>query len=224
MPIRVNLLAEALAAEDMRRRDPVKRTLIGGTLVIALVLVWSSSLLLKNMLAKKDLEQVQGEIDDRTNAYAVVTSNLNKINDIEKKVSSLQQLSNARFLQGNVLNALQTIYVPNVQLMRLQVAQIYDVVQAALPVRNAYGIVSAGHGGSSTERITVLLDAKDNSSNPGDQVNKFKDAIGQQSFFQSNLTTNDGVRLSNLSAPQSTTDGKPFVLFSVECRFKPQIR
>jgi hypothetical protein len=218
------LLAEALAAEDMRRRDPVKRAIIGGTLVIALVLVWSSSLLLKNMLAKKDLEQVQGEIDDRTNAYAVVTANLNKISDIQKKVTSLQQLSSARFLQGNVLNALQAVYVPGVQLTRLQVAQNYDIVQAALPVRNNFGLVAAGHPGSSTERITVSLDAKDNGSNPGDQVNKFKDAIGQQSFFQANLTTNDGVRLSNLSAPQSTADGKPFVLFTIECRFKTQTR
>ena len=224
MPIRVNLLAEALAAEDMRRRDPVKRTLIGGTFVIALVLVWSSSLLLKNIVAKKDLEQVQGEIEDRTNAYAVVTGNLNKISDLQRKTSSLQQLSSARFLQGNVLNAIQTLYVPNVQLMRLKVAQEYDIVPAALPVRNNYGLVSAGHPGSNTERITVSLDAKDNSSNPGDQVNKFKDAIGQQPFFQANLTTNDGVRLSNLSAPQTTADGKPFVMFTIECRFKTQTR
>jgi hypothetical protein len=32
------------------------------------------------------------------------------------------------------------------------------------------------------------------------------------------------VRLSNLSAPQSGADGKPFVMFTIECRFKPQIR
>lgn len=224
MPIRVNLLAEALAAEDMRRRDPVKRALIGGTLVVALVLVWSSSLFLKNMLAKKDLEQVQGDIDSRTNAFALVTANLNKIAEARKDLTSLNNLSNARFLQGNLLNALQEIYVPNVQLTRLQVQQSYTIKAPTPPHKSPNGTPLPGVPGGSTESITILIDAKDNSPNPGDQVNKFKDAIGQQAFFQTRLITNDGVRLSDLSAPQTGSDGRPFVLFTVECRFKDQIR
>ncbi len=35
MPIRLNLLAEAQAAEEMRRRDPVKRALWLAGLIIA---------------------------------------------------------------------------------------------------------------------------------------------------------------------------------------------
>lgn len=213
MPIRVNLLAEALAAEDMRRRDPVKRTLFGGAFVIVLVLVWSSSLLLKTMLAKKDVEQVQAEIDTRTNAYALVTGNLNKIAVARRNLSALEQLSNARFLQGNLLNTLQQVYVPNVQLRRVDVEQSYSVKAA-----------TKKSAAENTEQITILLDAKDDSSNPGDNVNKFKDAISTQPFFQTRLAKSDAVRLSNLTAPQSGPDGKPFVLFTIECHLKDQTR
>lgn len=213
MPIRVNLLAEALAAEDMRRRDPVKRTLFGGAFVIVLVLVWSSSLLLKTMLAKKDVEQVQAEIDTRTNAYSLVTGNLNKIAVARRNLAALEQLSNARFLQGNLLNTLQQVYVPSVQLTRVNVEQSYVVKPA-----------TKKSAAENTEQITILLDAKDDSSNPGDQVNKFKDAISTQPFFQTLLAKSDAVRLSNLTAPQSGPDGKPFVLFTIECRLKDQTR
>jgi len=39
MPIRINLLAEAKAAEELRRHDPVKRVIFGGALAVALVFV-----------------------------------------------------------------------------------------------------------------------------------------------------------------------------------------
>src|SRR5208283_1043370 len=100
MAIRVNLLAEALAAEALRRRDPVKRTIFAGALLVALMLVWSSSLLLEGMLAKKDLSAVQTEIQDRTNEFSQVTVNLKKTADTQKKLDALQQLNASRFLQG----------------------------------------------------------------------------------------------------------------------------
>ena len=37
MPIRINLLAESLAEEDLRRRDPVKRAIIIGALLVAVI-------------------------------------------------------------------------------------------------------------------------------------------------------------------------------------------
>jgi hypothetical protein len=51
MPIRLNLLAEAQAAEDFRRRDPVKRGIGLAALLVALMLVFSSFLQLRATLA-----------------------------------------------------------------------------------------------------------------------------------------------------------------------------
>ena len=71
--------------------------------------------------------------------------------------------------------------------------------------------------------VTLTLDAKDSSPNPGDQVNHYKDILGKQEYFQKNLQTN-GVRLLNLSAPQISINGKPFVLFTLECRYTDKSR
>ena len=44
MPIRINLLAEAQAAEELRRKNPVKRGIwIGGFLVLVVIL-WIAKL------------------------------------------------------------------------------------------------------------------------------------------------------------------------------------
>ena len=54
MPIRLNLLAEA-GPLKIAQRDPVKRALWVAALLIALMLVWASSLQLKAIVANKDL-------------------------------------------------------------------------------------------------------------------------------------------------------------------------
>ena len=40
MSIRINLLAEAQIAEDLRRRDPVKRAIFAGAFLVVLALVY----------------------------------------------------------------------------------------------------------------------------------------------------------------------------------------
>ena len=74
-----------------------------------------------------------------------------------------------------------------------------------------------------TEKTVVWLDARDSSANPGDQVNKFKEAVADQSYFRATLKTN-GVQLFNLSAPQAGFDGKPCVLFTLKCNFPEYTR
>ena len=78
MPIRINLLAEALAEEDLRRRDPVKRAIYGGALLVALSLVWFSSIWLTYVVEKQSLNRVEDAIQAHTNDYAQVQSNAKK--------------------------------------------------------------------------------------------------------------------------------------------------
>jgi hypothetical protein len=216
MPIQINLLTEAQAAEDFRRRDPVKRAIFGGSLLVALSLVWFSSILLAHMIASSNLAQVEANIQMHTNDYNVVVVNLKKVTDVKNHLDALQKFNSSRFLQGNLLNSLQQLYVPNVRLLRLQIQQGYT--RKDTPAGKAGTITSI------TEHTTLLLDAKDSGPNPGDQVNHYKDALGQIDFFKNNLDPNNDVKLSNLSAPQLGIDNKPFVLFTVECRFPDQTR
>jgi hypothetical protein len=223
MPIRINLLAEAQAVEDLRRRDPIKRVIFGGVLVVALMLAWWSWLQLRVMVANQHLSQVQAQIQTHTNAYQVVLVGQRKISEAKQNLAALQKLTSSRFLQGDLLEALQHATVPGVQLMRLRVDQTY-VGTAATASETNDTIVKPGRPGTVTESIVVSLDARDSSSSPGDQVNKFKDIISQEPYFQAALDKTNGVRLMNLSPPQVGPDGKPSVLFTLQCKFPDLMR
>jgi hypothetical protein len=214
MPIRINLLAENLAAEELRRRDPVKRFAYAGALVVAVTLTVSSWFQVKVMLAKNDLAQVQGQISDLANSSHHVVLEQKEINDANMKLAALQKLTADRFLEGNLLNALQQSTVDGVALTRLLVQQSFQ------PSKN-----NTSKGPSTvTEDIVVSLDAQDSSANPGDQVNVFKDAIANQPYFKTMLDPTNGILLTSLSAPQFAPDGRPFVSFTVECHYSEYTR
>jgi hypothetical protein len=218
MPIRINLLAEAKAAEELRRHDPVKRVIFVGALVVACTLVWSSSLQLESMLSKKVVSDRQTEIAARTNEFQRVLTEQKKTGAAKEKLTALKKMTNSRFLQGNLLNALQQITVDGVQLTRLKVDQDYFYTAGTPSQTNKNGII-LGRPSTITEKIVVWLDARDASSSPGDQVNKFKEAVANQSYFKTSLNKTNGVQLTNLSAPQAGFDGKPCVLFTLKCNF-----
>ena len=223
MPIRINLLAEAQAMEDQRRRDPVKRAVWVGVGLLAVMLVWISELQLKSLIARGELSRVAGQLNSRTNEFQQVLTNQRKLMEANHRLTVLQQMSTNRLLHGTLLNALQQTTLDEVQLMRLKTDETYVYNEELKPKTNTADRVTAGRPASVTEKITVTLEARDAAPNPGDQVNKFKQAISQNGYFQTVLGSSNEVRLANLSPPQ-TFEGKPFVLFTLECRFPEKTR
>jgi hypothetical protein len=219
MPIRINLLAEAKAVEELRRHDPVKRVIFVGALCVALTLVWSSSLQLKTMLGKKEVSDRQTEIAARTNEFQHVLTDQKKTATAKDKLNALKKMTNSRFLEGNLVNALQQVPVDSVRLTRLKVDQDYFSTAGTPSQTNRNGVI-LGRPSTITEKIVVWLDAQDSSANPGDQVNKFKEAVANQSYFKTMLNKTNGVQLVNLSAPQAGFDGKSCVLFTLKCNFQ----
>lgn len=223
MPIHINLLAEAQAAEDLRRRDPVKRfTFLGASLVVV-ALVWSGMVRVNAVLANERLTGVQTAIAAHNSEYTNVLANINKIAVAKAKLDALQKLQSSRFLQGNLLNALQKTTVDGVQLTRLRVEQSYFLTAGTDSQTNADHVV-AGRPSSAKERIVVSLEARDFSANPGDQVNKFKQAIADNSYFKAMLVKTNSVELVGVPSLQIDPGGKPFALFTVECHFPEQNR
>ena len=209
MPIRINLLAEALAQEDMRRRDPVKRAIYVGVLLVVLSLVWYSYTWLDHMVINTGLNQIKSTIQAHSKDFDEVQNNQKKIGDAQKRLEALQQLNGSSLLQGSLMNALQQAYAPNVQLARLRVDQNYTgTPKSTTPPRPA----------TATEKTTLILEAKDFSPNPGDQVNKYKDILSRLDYFKTRLNQTNGVRLSG-PPQQASADGKPYVQFILECRF-----
>ena len=219
MAIKLNLLAEAKAAEELRRRDPVKRCALGGVFVVVLFLVWWSAKLAQYMVAEGNLARVKTEIDQHTNEYSAVMANKNIISEAQKKLDALQQLSTNRFLQGNLLNALQqTAIIPGVQLTRLSVSQSYSS-SPGTPATTDGDRTIPGTPASVSVKTVVSLDARDASANPGDGVGSFKEALLQQPYFKTMLNQTNAVKLTSLSPPQMGPDGKMYVQFSLECDY-----
>jgi hypothetical protein len=218
MPIHINLLAEAQAAEELRRHDPVKRAIFIGISLVVVFLVWSGMVEVNAVLANERFTGVQVAINSKTNAYQHVVSDQKKIGIIQAKLTALQKLQASRFLQGNLLDALQHATVDNVQLTRLRVDQSYFLTDGTDPQTNGDTVIP-GRPGTVKERIVVHLDARDFSPNPGDQVNNFRAAIAKQPYFQAMLSKTNGVQLANPPSPTQTDSSRPYVTFTLDCHF-----
>ena len=225
MPIRLNLLAEAQAAEEARRRDPVKRAAWVSALIIVLILVWSSSLQLKAILIHSEVTRLEAQISSQDKEYRVVLDNQNKAADIKYKLEALRSLSAGRLLQGTLLNALQKTTVDDVQLLRLRLDQTYAGFEGTKTRTNDDKVVIPGKPATSTEKILLTLEGADSCANPGDQLNKYKDALAANPYFEQVLLKTNGINLKNLSPPQTTAStGKRSASFTLECRYPEKTR
>ena len=224
MPIRLNLLAEAQAAEEMRRKDPVKRALYVSALLIAMVLVWASTLQLKAIVANKDLGSIQAQVNQNTNEWARVTEMQKQTGQMTQKIAALATLSSNRFLAGTLLNALQHTTVEDVQLIHLKLDQTYALTEGTLPRTNGLSVIP-GKPATVIEKAVLTLDGHDSSLSPGDQVLRMKETLSQFSYFKENLDRANPVAWKNSSAPQiSPATGKAIVQFTLECRYPEKIR
>jgi hypothetical protein len=225
MPIHLNLLAEAQAAEEDRRRDPVKRAAWVAALIVVAILVWSSSLQLKAILIHSEVSRLEGQIASHTNDYRGVLDNQTRAGDMRAKLAALENLNTNRLLMGTLLNALQHTTVDDVQLLRLRVDQTYVTVEGTKTRTNDQNVVIPGRRPTTTEKILLTLEGADSSANPGDQLNKYKSALLANPYLKEVLVKTNGVNLRNLAPPQiSPLTGKPSVIFTLECRYPEKTR
>src|SRR6266480_2219033 len=120
MPIRLNLLAEQQAAEDLRRRDPVKRAIWVAGLIGGVMLIWSGRLQIKLMGAMSEVNRYESAWKKLEPEYNKVTANFEKAADAETKWAALQALATNRFLWAAPLNAKDSSKRPGDQIFKLQ--------------------------------------------------------------------------------------------------------
>lgn len=209
MPIRINLLAEAQAAEEMRRKDPVKRAIWVGGFFVFVVLLWAMTLQFKIMAARSEVSALQVDWKAIEKQVQVINDHRNSTRELEQKLSALDQFTTNRMLWASVLNALQHTTVDGVQLTRVRTEQSFTL--------------NEGKKASVTERILLTIDGKDFISGPIDHVPKFKESLTNQAYLQLNLQKTNNVQLTSLSAPQ--TDGmRAFRAFGLQLFFQEKER
>lgn len=213
MPIRLNLLAEAQALEEQRRRDPLKRIILAGVLLLAAMLVWSSSIMFKTIVVKSEAGQLQAELNARTNDYRQVLDSKAKLSEDNLKLAALQHLATNRFLVGNFLEAFQETTVDSVQLTHLKLDLNYSLTAEVKPEKGKEDAAPLKPA-VSTEKISFAVNAKDNSA--GDAVTKFRDLLAAAPYFKGQLGPQNEIRLKTVGAPQSEPGGRSFVLFALE--------
>ncbi len=223
MPIHINLLAEAQAAEDMRRRDPVKRAIWIACLCVAVMLVWASYLQLNAMLSGKELSNVETQVKSRDKEFQQVQQDLRKAAEVDLRLTKLTQLATNRFLYGNLLDSLQRTVVDDVQLLKLKVDQTYAYTEGTPAKTNDTRIVP-GRPATVTERIVLTLDARITGAKPEDQVARFKQAIASQPYFQAVLGKTNEILSDNWSAPQTDNEGHNFTTVTLRCSFPEHTR
>lgn len=225
MPIRLNLLAEAQAQEDMRRRDPVKRAYAIGIILVSAMLVWSLFLWLESVTYDREISSLEHILQVHSDQNKGVLNNLKKTGEINQKLAALQKLSTNRFLVGNLLNALQQTTLEDVQLSRLRLDDNLTFNEEVKP--GAAGN-RAPKAASVTEKIILTLDAKDSCAKPGDLIPKFQQKISDAPYFEAMLNKADPQRVhlkeGSYGQQQMGIDGKPFQPFTLECVFPEKTR
>lgn len=224
MPIRINLLADAQAAEELRRKDPVKRAIYVAGFLVFLVALWATTLQLKIMAAKGDISSLDTKWKRIEQGYKEAVDSQRATIETELKLASLQSLTTNRFLWGTALDALQRTLkgVEDVQVNRLRTEQVYIINEEfKAPAGSPPGVTTKP--ASATERIKLTIDATD--STAGSRVNKYKESIVAVPFFKDHLNAKDGVLLTQRSAPQQSKFGLGMVVnFTLECFFPEKTR
>lgn len=224
MPIRINLLAEAQAAEEARRRDPVKRvTLLAGLLIVAMIL-WGAWEFTRTLAVKSEFNRQEKAWKAVETNYSAIAAKEKLSNEIEQKLKSLNRLSTNRFLWGSALSALQQGIIDPVQVTRFTGNHNY-VVTDATPAKKDGNRTIPGKPARSTEKITIIIEARDYGNVADQNFLKFKDAIFNVPYFKNSLLTSDAIQLKNLGQPVvDPNDNRSYTPFVLELAFPPKER
>jgi len=215
-------MAEAQAAADLRRKDPVKRAIWIASFVVCVILLWIANLQINIFFDRGHYNNLDSEWNARLVKYGSVTNEHIKTVAIDRKLQQLDRLSTNRFLWAPVLNALQRSMVDQVQVTHLKGDQTY-IKEDAHDVGT--GSAKKHVPGSVVERISLSIEAKD--LNPNDQnYNKFKESLGSFEYFAKRLGRRDGFTMDGILGPLTVDPGDPskqFVTFTLTSHF-PEVR
>ena len=108
----------------------------------------------------------------------------------------------------------QNNYVPSTGIQPARDAVAQEWSSRGFPVIPDRVLITAG----TSEGIELALTAM---ANPGDRVNTFEQAVAKEpTYFQGMLDKTNAVQLASPpSPPQFDPAGKPYVMFTVDCRF-----
>jgi hypothetical protein len=223
MPIRINLMAEAQALEEARRRNPVKLGIWIAGFLVALVGLWIMEKQLEIYNAKAELTGLNAQWKADEAKYAGITNEEARIAAIMGKIAALDHLHTNRFLWGSVLNALQQTVVDQVQATHIWGAQTFE--------REASKSVGSGAtmktipGSANFEKVKLSIAGKDYSAS-GDGYKNYEDTLNHLEFFAKKMGGREGFAIEGAPGPkfpEAPGSSREFRAFTLTNQF-PDIR
>jgi hypothetical protein len=215
-------MAEAQVAAELRRKDPVKRSIWIASFLLLAVVLWFAKVQMDVRFEKNNLSRIEGEWKGLTTKYAAVTNEQARTSDVEKKLAALDRLSTNRFLWAPVLNALQKTMVDNVQVVRIRGQQSFAHEAAHT---QGSGASKQSFPASTVENDALYIEAKD--LRPADQdYSKYKESLGNSDFFIKRLGRRDGFVMDGVLGPVTgdpLDPSKQYVTFTLASHF-PEAR
>ncbi|MBI1842859.1 MAG: hypothetical protein HYR88_18625 [Verrucomicrobia bacterium] len=225
MPIRLNLLREHQEAEEARRRDPVKRAVLGGVVIVICMLGWAMVLQFKAIRSNAEYSGIQGHAQAIEKMHKQVLENKRLAAEAEDHLIALQRLTTNRFLWGNALQGLQHLLADTegISITRVRGEQVFSQQAESKAKSPKEGVARPA---TATERIVITVDARDASTQPGDQVAKLKASLATPLVPKGAPAITNQVALLNISAPQTDKEGSgaSFVTFTLQSTYAERVR
>jgi hypothetical protein len=221
MPIRINFLAEQQAAEDLKRRDPVKRVAWIASALVATLVLWSAFSQARLMAASSAVRDVEARFAQIRAQYQLVRTNHMVLVDAESKLAALDRLAAERFLWAVPLHTLQYTMVEDVELTRIRGDQTFTLSGATPSVTNSSGVVR-GKTASAREQIVLRLEGRDYSANPVANIRLYQEALTNQAYFRTAFSKAELVGLSPVQPEPGSS--RQFVTFTIECQYPDRVR
>jgi len=195
--VRMDLLAEVRAERDRKRKDPVKRAAWIGGFCVSVMLLWVLKLQVDLYFGRSEYHRVATLYSQIRLKHATLTNDLIQSAVVEHKLAALDRLATNRFLWAPVLNALQTIMVNNIQVIRLTGDQKYVKEDARTIGAGSHKTLVPA---AVVERISLYIQARDVSSNELSYLD-YKDGLGDCDYFVKNLRRRHGFVLEGILKP-----------------------
>jgi len=130
MPIKINLLADLQAAEELRRKDPIKRAVFGGCALLVLVIGWICTTQMQVWAARHDLNSQLARLKSVEETSKQAKNRQVASLDAESRLKALDRYSANRFFWGTFLDALQHVAVDSIRLTEVRAEQKYTANDA----------------------------------------------------------------------------------------------
>jgi hypothetical protein len=127
MPIKINLLAEQQAAEELRRKDPIKRAVFGGVALLVLMIGWIAMTQMQVWAARHELNSNLTRLKNVEESSKQAKNRQVASLDAESRLKALDRYAANRFFWGTFLDTLQHVAVDNIRLTEVRAEQKYNI-------------------------------------------------------------------------------------------------